>query len=129
MTNLITLDLNPVQITWILIISILAFLLIVFLIIFFTRKNKGKHEVVEEPKKALTISDDDFFKYLGGKENIINYKLVGSRLTLELKDYSLVDKESLKKENFDGIIEMKNKLILVKEDLSEELKALDNLKL
>lgn len=128
MTNFSTFGLNPVQITWILIISILAILLVAFLIIFFSKKGKEKHSSESDTKKVLTIADEDFFKYLGGKENIISYKLIGSRLSLELKDYSLVNKEALKKENFDGIIEMKNKLILVKEDLSEELKALDNLK-
>lgn len=124
MNKLLTLSLNPIQITWILIIAILAIVIIVFFCLhFFKKKTK-----VKEDKKPLTITNDDFFKYLGGKENIISYKLVGSRLSLELKDYSIVNKEALKKENFDGIIEMKNKLILVKEDLSEELKALDNLK-
>ncbi len=124
MNKLVTLNLNPIQITWIVIIAILAIVIIVFFCLHFFKKKPK----VNDDKKPLTISNDDFFKYLGGKDNIISYKLVGSRLSLELKDYSLVNKEALKKENFDGIIEMKNKLILVKEDLSEELKALDNLK-
>jgi phosphotransferase system IIB component len=69
-----------------------------------------------------------FISDIGGKDNIISYKSVGSRLSLELKDYSLVDKEALKADNIDGIIEMSNKIVLVKEDLSEELSILESTK-
>ena len=95
---------------------------IIFAII---RKKKTKQK---EPKKTLAVSEDVFISHIGGEENIISYKLVGSRLTLELKDYSKVDKEALKADNIEGIIEMSNKIVLVKEDLSEELKILESTK-
>lgn len=90
------------------------------------RKSKTKQK---EPKKALSVSEDVFLSHIGGKENIVSYKLVGSRLSLELKDYSKVDKEALKADNIEGIIEMSNKIVLVKEDLSEELKILEGTKI
>lgn len=123
-------EVDPMMITWIVVVAIIGCLFLAFGIVFLSKYiKKHKSETNKKSEKSLTISDDEFFTLIGGQENVINYKLVGSRLTLELKDYSLVNKEGLKKENFDGIIEMKNKIILVKEDLSEELKALDNLKL
>lgn len=88
---------------------------------FFRREKKHK-----EP--AFTLNQEEFIKNLGGESNIVSYKIVGSRLTVELMDISKVDKASLEKNNFDGIIEMKNKIILVKEDLSKEIKSLDDLK-
>lgn len=93
------------------------------LALFIIRKKKPVKE-----KKTLAVSEDVFISHIGGKENIISYKLVGSRLSLELKDYSLVDKEALKADNIEGIIEMSNKIVLVKEDLSEELKILESTK-
>ncbi len=94
------------------------------LALFIIRKKK---KPVKE-KKTLAVSEDVFISHIGGKDNIISYKLVGSRLSLELKDYSLVDKEALKADNIEGIIEMSNKIVLVKEDLSEELKILESTK-
>lgn len=121
---------DPMMITWIVIVAIVGCLFLVFCIVFLSKKIKAnKSNNLKNDENKLTVSDDKFFELIGGKENIINYKLVGSRLTLELKDNTRVNKEGLKKEKFDGIIEMKNKIVLVKEDLSSELKALDNLKL
>ena len=121
---------DPMMITWIVIVAIIGCLFLAFCIVFLSKKIKSKKSnTLKNQDKKLTVSDDEFFRLIGGKENIIKYKLVGSRLTLELKDNSKVDKEGLKKEKFDGIIEMKNKIVLVKEDLSTELKALDDLKL
>lgn len=122
-------DVDPMMITWIVVVAIVAILFITFGIVIVSKHAKKNKSTNKDSAKSLNISDDEFFLLIGGKDNVINYKLVGSRLTLELKDYSLVNKEGLKKENFDGIIEMKNKIVLVKEDLSEELKALDSLKL
>ena len=124
------LQMDPIQLSIIVIIAVIAGLFLAFTIIVTTKKVKNKKkQIAAQNDKALKISDDEFFKLIGGVDNVISYKLVGSRLTLELKDYTKVDKEGLKKEKFDGIVEMKNKIILVKEDLSKELKALDNLKL
>lgn len=123
------LDSNPIMITWITIIAIIAVLLIIFLIIVFTKKHNKLINEQNMQNKKLNISDESFFKLLGGKDNIINFKLVGSRLTLELKDIKIVDKEGLKAAKFEGIIEMQNKIVLVKEDLSQELRALDDLKI
>ncbi len=123
------LDSNPIMITWITIIAIIAVLLIIFLIIVFTKKHNKLINEQNKQNKKLNISDESFFKLLGGKDNIINFKLVGSRLTLELKDIKIVDKEGLKAAKFEGIIEMQNKIVLVKEDLSQELRALDELKI
>ena len=102
-----------------------AVVLVVALVLFFVLRKKKKP--VRE-KKTLAVSEDVFISHIGGKDNIISYKLVGSRLSLELKDYSLVDKEALKADNIDGIIEMSNKIVLVKEDLSEELSILESTK-
>jgi len=102
-----------------------AVVIVVALVLAFVLRKKKKP--VRE-KKTLAVSEDVFISHIGGKDNIISYKLVGSRLSLELKDYSLVDKEALKADNIDGIIEMSNKIVLVKEDLSEELSILESTK-
>ena len=63
------------------------------------------------PKRAMDAST--YLEALGGEENVLSHKVVRSRIVLELKDYSLVDKEKLKEAGVDGFIMMSNKLTLV----------------
>ena len=94
-------------------------------------KNYDLNSTINKISKDYNLlknNYEDSMNVINGKDNIISYKLVGSRLSLELKDYSLVDKEALKADNIDGIIEMSNKIVLVKEDLSEDLSILESTK-
>jgi phosphotransferase system IIB component len=58
-----------------------------------------------------------FYEYIGNKENIVSIKLNGSRLTIVLNDYNLVNKEQLKTLGVVSIVALKDKMTLV---LSEE---------
>ena len=58
-----------------------------------------------------------FYEYIGNKENIVSIKLNGSRLTVVLNDYNLVNKEQLKTLGVVSIVALKDKMTLV---LSEE---------
>ena len=58
-----------------------------------------------------------FYEYVGNKENVNSIKLNGSRLTIILNDYNLVNKEQLKTLGVVSIVALKDKMTLV---LSEE---------
>ena len=60
-------------------------------------------------------------------DNLVDYKLIGSRIEVHLKDYSKLDKEKLKSAGVDGFILMSNKLTLVlKGDAKEVYKKIFN---
>ena len=79
-------------------------------------------KIRQKRKKATSISDAvEWINSLGGSSNIINFSSSRSRLTLEVKDSSLVDQNKLKllvsiiimsqKNNFGGAAERKNREI------------------
>lgn len=76
--------------------------------------------VLRKKKKQKQKSDNAvnlFYEYIGNKENIVSIKLNGSRLTVVLNDYNLVNKEQLKTLGVVSIVALKDKMTLV---LSEE---------
>ena len=92
-------------------LGIAGFILLVLItvaVILIVRKKKAP--------KAKPVSKETVSVYiaaLGGQDNIVSHELVRSRIVLELRDYSLVDKEKLKEAGVDGFIMMSNKLTLV----------------
>lgn len=82
--------------------------LIVIIIILLQRKNK-----IEPVKPEVSYSKDDVYEALGGKENVINHYKNGSRIVVELKDYSLINEEKLNQSGVNSIIKMSNKITLV----------------
>lgn len=83
--------------------------LILFILLMINFSKKGK-QLEEAEKKLVKASIAEF---LGGKENIISSSKNGSRIVLELKDYSKVDETKLKENGVLSIIKMSNKITLV----------------
>lgn len=104
---------------WIFAISLATVIFIVVLILFIVALVKDKKGYPGVPK-AVNKNDADLkektkiiLDALGGKENILSHSLNGSRITLTLKDNSLVIENILNKAGINSIIKMSNKIILV----------------
>lgn len=93
------------------------------IILFFVIKAIRKNKFLEERKK----SNNELILALGGRENILNVQARGSRLTLVLKDYEIIDEAKLKMHGVSSIIKMSEKITLVIGQESKELEALINL--
>lgn len=64
-------------------------------------------------KRPKTDKNIAIYDYLGGKDNIIEENVKGSRLTLKLENKTLIDKEGLRKLGVMNIVEMNEKITLV----------------
>lgn len=74
----------------------------VFIIEKFNLKTPGREEVEEEGEEVVVASTHSekaelIFAYLGGIENVVEIDNCATRLRLEVKDQSLVQKEKIKK--------------------------------
>lgn len=91
---------------------VLGFVLIlaitVCVILLVNKYNKNK-----TTKKTKETSIEKFYGFVGGKENIDDIRLVGSRLTLVLKDVNLLNKDEIKTLGVNNIISLKEKVTLV----------------
>lgn len=94
-----------------LVVAGVIFITVLILFIIAMVKNKKEKNVVKRE-----LPSDDIVYSLGGKDNIINASLNGSRLSLVLKDYKLVNESKLNELGIDSIIKMSNKIILVSKD-------------
>ncbi|MBQ2070415.1 MAG: hypothetical protein II467_05750 [Bacilli bacterium] len=111
------------QNAWWLALIAAGLILVVALIIILTgikRKKAGA-----EKKKKINYKDKEsvkssYFEALGGEDNILEKGIVGSRIKLRLKDYSLLDKKKIEEAGVDAFIQMSDKLYLVvKEDAAK----------
>lgn len=127
MNTVNNLVLDTTSIILIVVFAIAAVLLIICGVFALFKHKKDAKKVKEAENKLLKEkSDDEFIKALGGKENIINYELKGvSRLSLTLKDNSLLDKDTLKKFYIVRFLEMSDRMILVGENLKPLVEILD----
>lgn len=89
---------------WIITLVVFLGFGIYFLISFLLTKKKE----LDKP-----ISKNAYLTALGGEENILSHKRVGSRIILCLKDYSLLDKEKLREAGVIGFIQKSDQLTLV----------------
>ena len=100
---------------WIALVLVGIIGITIFLILFFGRKNKSK--------SVETIADKSVWvEALGGEDNIISSEAIGSRLVVNLKDKSLLNKEALKELGVTNFLEMSNKITLLLEDKAEIVK-------
>ena len=87
-------------------------------------KNEGKKEKIQENTKLRKASKknkdkninstyDEIILNLGGKENIVEMTARGSRLSIVLKDNSLLNIDALKNIGVEGVIVMTSKVTLV----------------
>ncbi|MDY6430951.1 MAG: hypothetical protein SPL00_04090 [Bacilli bacterium] len=74
----------------------------------------------KKPAKPV-LNYDDSMNLLGGKDNIVESKINGSRITVILKNYDLVNKEEIEKLGVDRFILMSDRLILVAKENVEEI--------
>lgn len=103
-------------------LGVVGLIITVLLLCFFLSKKKGK----KEPSK-IRGNKSEYIDSFGGSDNLVDYKLIGSRIEVHLKDYSKLDKEKLKSAGVDGFILMSNKLTLVlKGDANEVYKKIFN---
>lgn len=90
-------------------IGVAAIVAIIVIVILFVQKRGSK----EKPIEAISYDSESIFIALGSKENVVNHYKNGSRIVVELKDYSLVDENKLNSLGVDSIIKMSNKITLV----------------
>ena len=103
-------------------LGVVGLIIVVLLLCFFLSKKNGK----KEPSK-IRGNKSKYIDSFGGNDNLVDYKLIGSRIEVHLKDYSKLDKEKLKSAGVDGFILMSNKLTLVlKGDAKEVYKKIFN---
>lgn len=95
--------------------------LITVIVLFIIAKVKDKNGYLpEEARPELSERSKAILEALGGKENILEHSLNGSRLTLSLTDYNVVNEAKLNELGVDSVIKMSNKIILViKDDISK----------
>ena len=87
-------------------------------------KNEEKKEKIQENTKLrkeskknkdknINSTYDEIILNLGGKENIVEMTARGSRLSIVLKDNSLLNIDALKNIGVEGVIVMTSKITLV----------------
>lgn len=107
--------------------AILILLAIFFTLRYFKKKKEIKINVEEKRKKDIVFQDEnELFDLFGGRDNIVNVELKGSRLNIELKDTSLFKKEDIKNYFIENILIMSNKVVLIGsgvESLFNQLKS------
>ena len=104
-------------------VACLIFIVVLALFIIALVKGKKKNNITD---KAF-LPSNEIINALGNKENIISSSLKGSRLTLVLKDYNIINESKLNELGIDSIIKMSNKIILVsKDDLAKIYKDISN---
>ena len=100
--------------SWWLALILVGLLAAAIVLVIITGKKK------KEPKRQLA-SKDTYLSCFGGEENIVDKKLVGSRIAITLKDTTIVDQEKLKEAGVDAFILMSNRLTLVAKGDAKEL--------
>lgn len=100
-------------------IALFFFFVIVLALLLIFLSNKKKSGKVD----AIVINTPAIIDALGGKGNIVQVNAKGSRLSLTLKEKSLLNKEGLKQSGVTTIIEMSDKFVLVVPSSAEELAA------
>ena len=75
--------------------------------------TKLKKESKKNKDKNINSTYDEIILNLGGKENIVEMTARGSRLSIVLKDNSLLNIDALKNIGVEGVIVMTSKVTLV----------------
>ncbi len=90
--------------------TIILVLVILFLIVpRFTKKDE------------VMVDAADFFQSLGGKENVKDLTIRGSRVTVVLIDPNNINREQLKKHGVSRVIFMDEKVVLLVEQKVKEM--------
>ena len=108
---LIITDVNANIVIWVAVIDAVLLLFVLFMII--------RHFVMKSPK--VKVNNDEWFIALGGKENVKEINATGSRLSLNLLDKEVIDREKLKTLGLTSVVSMSNKVTLVIEGKAEQI--------
>ena len=96
-----------------------------FVLAFFIFRHKDSHNKEE---KVPPLKIDKWIVALGGKENIIKSYIRGSRLSIELHDKEIVNRDELTSLGVKSVIAMSDKIILVIEHNGQQISdSLNNL--
>ena len=101
-------------------VGFVVIILITLIILFLFNRNKTK----KIDKTTYSISTNDWLDSLGGKDNILEISSRGSRLTLSLKEISLINETKLKDLGVTSLLKMSNKLILVIEENAAKIEEI-----
>lgn len=102
---------------WIALVFV-AIILITLLLIFLLNKKK------KVPQKEEVVIDNDKEKWLtalGSIDNVVECLAKGSRLTIKMKDTSLINDVELKNLGVTSIVKMSDKIVLVVENKADYL--------
>ena len=86
-----------------LIIGVPVILIVVLLVVFFANRKK----------KSKSKEYPNLLQAIGGKENIANVVLNGSRVSVNFIDKSMINKEKIKENGVESIVMANKKLTLV----------------
>ena len=101
---------------WIVLLGVLFGIGLFLLISFLINQSKKKKAMQNRSERTELVNA------LGGLDNVLSHELIGSRIVVTLKDYSLVDKAILRtRAGVTGFIEKTDKLTLVIKDRAEEV--------
>lgn len=91
---------------WIALLLCVIILLVVLCIFLSNNKKKNGETKIKQ-------IFDDFISSIGGLDNILESSYKGSRLSLVLKDYGLIDEKKLETLGASSFIKMSNKITIV----------------
>ncbi len=112
------------SLTLILVLVALAVILAAAVILYLHfRKKKMIKEAEEKINQKVEQSAGKLSNCFGGNDNIVSITQKGSRVTVQLKDISLVNKEEINKE-LSSVMFMNNKVVFVIGSMSEEFSRL-----
>lgn len=101
---------------WICLGIVLVILLVIFFLFILPLIKQKKINENQQPRGK------EWLNALGGTDNIISLSSSRSRLSVELKDSSLIDQEKLKVMGASSIITMSQKIILVIDNQADKIK-------
>lgn len=108
---MITVFLSNVELALAISIPLFALLVLAIILILFFKLRKRNKDIKEE--ENVNVVDETIFFAFGGKDNIKNVELKGSRLVIELVDQSKFIKDAVKGYGIDRVLVMSNKITLV----------------
>ncbi|MBO4541213.1 MAG: hypothetical protein J5736_04480, partial [Bacilli bacterium] len=101
---------------WIIPVGAVLLIGVVLLVLFLVRKGKKV-----KPKKPVLASQSEYLAALGGAENILEKKIIGSRIVIKLSDNQKADPKKLLAIGVASYIQMSDKLTLVCKDNAEDV--------
>ena len=104
---------------WLIPIFVVVGIIIINLIAFMIKRIITK-------KKYAVVDDNAWIEALGGKDNIISIEVVGSRLSLVVKDKNRFDRQKLGDLGVSSILVMTTKITLVIEGKAKQVAEVIN---